>query len=440
MNNESALDPEFLVFEGEATGLPGFLTMLRQRVEAKLDFEADINEGLDGWIPFHKERRAPSKKLPQVRTYRKNCSAWLHVRVFGPREGKEACAVISYHAGSALPDAGSHAAERIELAIKEACGDQTTIVRIALDSSPETAYQVVGDLPPFASLLRYRNDDDSAKAAAFWKCDAGADAGFLWYPSAGHDTRPLSWFLPRTDIPPRANVDYFVLSGLGELTFEQLVHSTLRNGAVGKVLFKDRVSRLSVIESVPFFFDEERVLWYVGDSYTFRDGNEQPVVRGVNGLLIRTKIESRQLGTFEQNLVYVEMENSAFEMEVVKQGLLNPVVYCAVTDGCGFGGNRRCENDPHHIERFIETRTFSPAWWVTDHVQYLDETGGSRSYRFNREVAEADGTLTCNLTASLRIRSYVRQFGVGFMELFPGRLFASKSRAASSKNDKEVEA
>ncbi len=122
MNTESVMDPSFLVFEGDASGLLGFVTMLRQRVEAQLDFEADINESLDGWIPFNKQRRASTKKMPQVRTCRQDRDAWLHVRVRGPREAKEACAVISYHAGSASPDAGSHAADRIELAIKEARG------------------------------------------------------------------------------------------------------------------------------------------------------------------------------------------------------------------------------------------------------------------------------------------------------------------------------
>jgi len=436
MSNTDCLDPQFLIFDDETPELLGFATTLRERIAAGLDFQADISESLDAWVPYNKPRSAPSGKPRFVSNWNSDeearhpgqlarrwlLPAWLGVRVLGPREGKAACAVITYHNGFSSQGAGVRAADSIERAVKSVCGASTTVVRIALDEKPKTAYQATGGLPPFATLLRYRKAEDAEKAAAFWKGDAGAGAGFLWYPSAGHDTRPLAWFLPRADVLPRAKVDYFVLSGLGDPALERLMRSTLRNGAAGKVLFQDRVSCLSVIESVPFSFDEERVLWYVGDPYTFRDGNEQPVVRGVNGLLIRTKFESTTLGTFEQNLVYVEMENSAFELEIVREGFLNPVVYCAVRDGCGFGGNRRCENSLRHIEDLIESRTFTPAWWVTDHLHYLDDAGLSRSYRSDRHEAGGNEGLMCDLSPRLWINAVEEQYGAGFLSLYPGRM------------------
>jgi len=434
MSKYSSQGPYLFSSASMTPELLGFAQTLRERIAAGLDFEVDFSENLDGWVPNYQPRRAPSKspsfvvhdgdedsRRPEHWSRRWPLPAWVNVRVLGPREGKEAVAVIAHHNGFTTDDAGEVAADVIEATLKEVCGEQMTVVRIAMDESPSTAYQVAGTLPPFASLLRYRNAVDAEKAAAFWKCGSGADAAFLWYPSAGHDTRPLAWFLPRTDNKPRAAVDYFVLSGLGDPTFERLVRSTLRNGAAGKVLFEDRVSRLSVIESVPFSFDEERVLWFVGDSYTFRDGHEQPIIRGVNGLLVRTRFESRQLGTFEQNLVLVEMENSAFELEVVKEGFLNPVVFCGVRDGCGFGGNRRCENCAAHIEELIKTRTFTPAWWVTDHIQYLDEAGISRSHWFGDAGPDEGVYLNTRLTPRLWMQTHERKFGVGFIELFDGR-------------------
>ena len=422
MTDTTVLD---MLSDGANAELRSLEEAMRAKLDAGLDFEAEVCENLEDWLP-RTAARYPLRDSPRfiVRPEDEKqgslfgswaVPAWLRIRVLGPREGKSACVVIAHHRGWFSKGGGARAADILERVAGTVCGESMTVVRIALDEDPETAYGAKGATPPFAALLRYDSAGEASRAAEFWRADAGA--GFLWYPSAGHDTRPLAWFLPRLDEPPRAKVDYFVLSTLGEPTFERLVRSARRDGAAGKILFSDRVSRLSVVEAIPFFFDEERVLWYVGRAYAFREGNERPSIRGVNGLLVRTRFESSRLGTFEQKLVLVEMENSAFEHEVVREGLLNPSVYCAVRDGCGFGGNMRCENSLDHVDDLFSTRTFSPSWWVTDHIAYRGDDGVHRKHWFERDGNLPSDTLYADLTPRLWARKCERSFGVSFIEL-----------------------
>jgi len=65
--------------------------------------------------------------------------------------------------------------------------------------------------------------------------------------------------------------------------------------------------------------------------------------------------------------------------------------------------------------------TFTPAWWVTDHIQYLDEAGISKAHWFGDVGPDKGVYLSTRLTPRLWIQTYEHQYGVGFIELFEGR-------------------
>ena len=419
--------------DADSPELQALVSRIRTGWESGNDFQASVSEDCTQWVVEDVSRLPESDAPPFLFDLHERDShrhwsrkhlfpSWLHLRVLAPREGRSGLAIIGHHPGCVAPGAGRKAADALVSALYSGLGESFGTVRISLGEDRASAWSVSGTTPPFATLLRYHDQAMAEKASRFWECPSGACASFLWYPSAGSDTRPLAWFLSREDEEPLAKVDYFALSGLGEPFYDELVRATLSNKATDRIIFQDRVSTLSVLESIPFYFDEERVLWQVGKAYRFRSGYMRPRYRGINGLLLRTRFDSRSLGRFEQKLVYVEMENSNFEIEIVREGFLNPLVYCGVRDGCSFGGNCRCENELDHLDRLIATRCFTPAIWVTDHIRYRGEDGMPRCWTFERDDPEGCYPFNAAISHEITLARHESRYGVMFLTINPGRL------------------
>jgi len=195
----------------------------------------------------------------------------------------------------------------------------------------------------------------------------------LWYPSSDFDTKPLAHLHPgnceRFGLPVP---DLFVFNTLGSQLWDELRDAYLAGrGLRGRRLFEDSFTTISVSSFIPLELAPEVVPWRRGPYYSYpRDFDDRSMP--FEAALMRVLVDSDRYGPYVQNLLFVELENSVFVHDIIREHYLEPTYYWSTRDGCGFGGNGRCENNTALVDLYIERRDMRPSYWITDHVSRDD--------------------------------------------------------------------
>jgi hypothetical protein len=226
--------------------------------------------------------------------------------------------------------------------------------------------------PVFETLFEpYEKGTNANMFAGVFPLDR--DPVILWYPSSDFDLHPLVHLHPgncqRFGMPVP---DLFIFNSLGSTVWDELRDSWLSGRDLhGRFLFQDNFTKISICSFLPLEFVPERIAWHCGLPFNFPETYEDRELP-FQAALIRILADSDRFGACVQNLLFMELENSVFERCILREHYLQPTYFWSTEDGCGFGGNRRCENDTRRIDKMIAHRDMRPDYWITDHVYQRD--------------------------------------------------------------------
>lgn len=239
---------------------------------------------------------------------------------------------------------------------------------VGVHDYPQYAYTIEaspGDPLPLSLLMTPADPCLSESFDTFWAGSEIFSSSTLWYPSSALDLQPLTILTPKrckaVGIP---SPNFSVFTCVGYSPFIDLIQGRSTN-------FPPEYSQFpcTIEEVVPVRLNPTVVRKHVLDDCRFDSNEKNHLTGGLDAALLTIAIEPRDEPAFLTRLILLDMSNKAFEQQIVLAGLFNPTFYCSIRDGCGFGGNKRCEADLVHVRDLIRTRIFLPRFWITDHIK-----------------------------------------------------------------------
>ena len=209
-----------------------------------------------------------------------------------------------------------------------------------------------------------------------------------WYPSSGHDFRPLVFFS-----------DAYRKQHLGHLRMprpELFIYSCLSGGgpglkqlAAGLTLFEDGRSRITLVQQTPLCIDRTRLSYRIDPDYIYSP--EDPL-RDLDhdAALLEVKVESLTKGTAETfDVLYLAMENINCFEELLSTGLFKVQYLCTTREGVGMGGCKKSVLQHIYAEGRLSPKNFDPPFVITweDYTDELFRTCARRFHPGLRRVA-----------------------------------------------------